>query len=344
MLSIQDTMKSLNKKYGDNAVSEINNKNIDVDVVKTGCYSLDTIFGCGGIPRGRIIEIAGQESSGKTTLALYLIAQVQKDGGKALFIDAEQSFPSKFAPIIGVDMKKLIFVQPNTGEEALDIAEKMVETGDVDIVVIDSVAALVPEAELAGEIRGQQMALQARMMSKALRLLTAKVSKANTIFIFINQLREKVGIYWGAKTVSAGGKALKYYASVRIAVKVMKKIKGKDDRILGNNLRIKVVKNKVGEPFLETDLDLYFAKGIDIVADVLDTATAKKIITRTGSTYSYKGNKLAVGRDNAKEYLEKNPEVLKQIKGELEGNDVKIEKEAKPENTKEAKNELELDK
>jgi len=322
MTNAKETMKSLNKKYGDNAIMKIGERDIDVEIIKTGCYSLDYIFGCDGLPIGRIIEIAGQESSGKTTLALYLIAQVQKMGGKALFIDAEQSFPAKFAPIIGVDVKNLMFVQPTTGEEALDIAEKMVDSGEVNIVVVDSVAALVPEAEIEGGMEKQQMALQARMMSKALRLLTSKVAKNKVIFIFINQLREKVGVYFGDKNVSSGGKALKFYASVRIMVRSLKKLKNKKDEFVGNKLEIKAVKNKVGEPWRKAEFDLYFESGLDIIEDTLGMAINNGIVKRSGSTYSYGDVKLAVGRDHTKQFLEKNPEVLEKIRKDIGKNEV----------------------
>jgi len=308
-------MKELNKKYGDDSIIE--GGNIVVEATPTGCLSLDWVMGCGGFPRGRIVEIYGQESSGKTTMSLFFAAQVQKRGGKVFWIDAEQCWDSEYARKIGVDTDSLILHRPMSGEEGFDALEKMIKTNEIDLIVVDSVAALVPQDELDGEIADKSIALQARLMSKGLRMITGILAKTKTSVIFINQLRDKIGVQWGTPTTTTGGKALKFYASIRLAVKKGDKIISSNKDVIGNSLKIKVEKNKVGLPFRETELELFFYKGLDLVGDLVNFGIKNNVISKTGSTYFYHDVKLGVGKDKVKEYLEGDEEVLNLIREEI---------------------------
>lgn len=315
-VSMAEAIKDLNKKYDQNLVVKMGDK-FTIEAFPTNSYSLDYVFGCGGVPKGRAIEIFGQESSGKTTLALYLIAQIQKQGGKAMFIDVEHSLSQEYAKKLGVNVDELYMSQPDTGEQAFDVIEKVAETGGIDIIVLDSVASLVSAKELEDDIEKDTVALQARLMSKGLRRVTGLLAKTKTTVIFINQIRDKIGVYWGNKTTTSGGRALKYYSSTRLEVKKGEKIKGKNDAVIGNWLNICAVKNKVGEPWRVTELELLFGKGVDLVGDVLDSAVKEKIVDKTGGTFTYGEVKLAVGRDHAKKFLEEHPEVLQEITNKL---------------------------
>ena len=314
--SLDSVMGDMNKKYGTGSIEKIDDKNIGklkIEAISTGCPALDNVFGCGGLPRGRIIEVFGQESSGKSTLALHLVAQVQKSGGTALWIDAEYAFAEDHAEHIGVNVKDLILSQPETGEEALDIMDQMAKTGDVDIIVLDSVAALVPDKELSGEVSDVNVALQARMMSKALRMITGNVSRTKTAIVFINQVRDKIGIFFGPKTTTSGGKALKFFASVRLEVRKGKNIEDKNKDVVGNWMKVKAVKNKVGFPFRECEFELLYMEGIDVVGTTLDQAVEKSVITKSGHTLTFGEEKLGVGREVAKQYLKDNPKTLEKI-------------------------------
>lgn len=314
--AISDTIKELNKQYGDDSVVE--GGNIEVEAIKTGSISLDWVLGCGGFPRGRIVEVYGESSTGKSTLALFIAAQVQKNEGRVLWLDAEQCYDSAYAEKIGIDTKKLILSRPMSGEEGFTILEKFIKTGDIDLIVVDSVAALVPQDELDGNVEDKSIALQARLMSKGLRMITGILAKTKTSVIFINQLRDNIGAFgWGPKTTSTGGKALKFYASIRLAVKNGGKILTSNKEAIGSLLKIKAEKNKVGFPFRETELELFFRKGLDLVGDVLDFSLKNGVVSKSGSTYSYRDVKLGVGRDKAKEYLEGNKEVLDLIRDEV---------------------------
>lgn len=316
--TIEETIKSLNKKYDENAVMKIGEmKRANVESFSTGCYGLDEVFGCKGVPKGRIVELYGSPSSGKSSLALFLIAQIQKQGGKAMFIDAEMSWTRDYSEKMGVNIDDLLLSQPETGEEALNIVDEMASTGDLDLVVVDSVASLVPKAELEGGIEKNSIALQARMLSKALRILTGNLAKSQTTLIMINQIRQRTGIFFGSPNITPGGKALKFFSSIRLEVKG-KKIKDKKDEIVGSQLSITAVKNKIGIPFKTTELDLYFGKGIDLMNDLLEFGLRKEIIEKVGNTYSFHTLKLGVGRDQSKEFLKKNPEVVDKIKKELD--------------------------
>jgi len=305
---------------------------VNIEVIPTGCFALDHALGIGGIPRGRVIEIFGPESSGKTTLALHVIAEAQKRGGTAAFIDAEHALDPIYAANLGVDTDNLYVAQPDTGEQALDITEALVRSGAIDIIAIDSVAALVPKAEIEGEMGEPHVALQARLMSQALRKLAGVVSKSNTSTIFINQLREKVGNPYGNPEVTTGGKALKFYASIRMDVRRGEAIKTGSD-IIGNRTRVKVVKNKLAPPFKTAEFDILYGEGISKEGSILDLAIARNIISRSGSWYSYGDERIAQGRDNVRIYLKENPdfsaEVEKKLRDDLvqsrEGNDPKKE-------------------
>jgi len=317
--TIKDTIKDLNKKYGGDCVTS--GGGIDVEFIDTGCFSLNHILGCGGFPRGRVVEIFGKESSGKTTMALFFAAQVQKNGGTVVWVDAEACFDSNYAEKIGVDTKKLVLNRPMSGEEAFTVLEKMILTNDVDLVVVDSVAALVPQKELDGDIEDVNVALQARLMSKGLRVITSALAETKTSVLFINQIRQKIGIFYGPSDVTCGGNALKFYSSIRLSVRKGNKkdfILNDNNDVIGNTLYLKCEKNKVGLPFRETSLDLYFSEGIDIIGDILDFALKNSIVKKSGITYNYKDVKLGAGRDKAKKFLEDNGEVLNSIKTELE--------------------------
>ena len=300
----------IEKQYGKGSVMKLgdNTANMDVETVPTGALSLDLAHGLGGVPKGRIIEIYGPESSGKTTVTLHMVAEVQKLGGIAGFIDAEHALDPAYARNIGVDIDNLYISQPDNGEQALEIAETMVRSGAIDIVVIDSVAALVPKAEIDGEMGDAHVGLQARLMSQALRKLTAVISKSNCVVIFINQLREKVGVMFGSPETTTGGRALKFYSSVRMDIRRIESLK-MNGEVVGNRTRVKVVKNKIAPPFKEAEFDIMFGKGISREGDILDLAVKENIIEKSGAWYAYKGSKIGQGRENAKNYLRENPAI-----------------------------------
>lgn len=304
----------IEKQYGKGAVMKLGDpaNSINIETIPTGSLSLDIALGLGGIPKGRIIEIYGPESSGKTTVTLHMIAEVQKRGGIAGFIDAEHALDPVYAKNIGVDVDNLYISQPDNGEQALEIAETMVRSGAIDIVVVDSVAALVPKAEIDGEMGDSHVGLQARLMSQALRKLTAVISKSNCSVVFINQLREKVGIMFGNPETTTGGRALKFYSSVRMDVRRVETLKQGGEAI-GNRTRVKVVKNKIAPPFKEAEFDIIFGEGISVVGDLLDLAADADIINKSGAWYAYEGNKIGQGRENTKQYIKDHPELIAEL-------------------------------
>ena len=311
--ALKDAIKQIEKQFGKGSVMKLGDRSaVDVAVIPTGSLTLDMALGIGGYPKGRIIEIYGPESSGKTTLTLHAIAEVQKQGGTAAFIDAEHAIDPVYAKNLGVDIDELILSQPDSGEQGLEIAETLVRSGAVDLVVVDSVAALVPQVELDGEMSDQQMGLQARLMSKALRKLSGVMNKTDCTIIFINQLREKIGVMFGNPETTTGGRALKFYSSVRIEIRKSDVIKNGTD-IVGNKVNIKVVKNKVSPPFKTTQVDIIYGKGISRDGEVLDLAVDKDIVDKSGAWYAYKGEKIGQGRENAKRYLTEHPEVMDEI-------------------------------
>ncbi|MBP5472794.1 MAG: recombinase RecA [Lachnospiraceae bacterium] len=312
--ALEAALGQIEKQYGKGAVMRLGDPGaqMKVETIPTGSISLDLALGQGGIPKGRIVEIYGPESSGKTTVTLHMIAEVQKRGGIAGFIDAEHALDPVYAKNIGVDIDNLYISQPDSGEQALEIAETMVRSGAIDIVVVDSVAALVPKAEIEGDMGDAHMGLQARLMSQALRKLTAVISKSNCVVIFINQLREKLGVMFGNPETTTGGRALKFYSSVRLDVRRIESIK-QGGEVIGNRTRVKIVKNKVAPPFKEAEFDIMFGKGISMIGDILDVATNADIIVKSGAWFAYKGEKIGQGRENAKQYLEDNPAVLAEI-------------------------------
>jgi recombination protein RecA len=306
-------MKQIEKQYGKGSVMRLGDEaERSVEAIPTGSLSLDIALGIGGYPKGRIIEIYGPESSGKTTLALHAIAEVQKLGGYVAFIDAEHALDPKYAKALGVDVDNLILSQPDTGEQALEIAEALIRSGSVDAIVVDSVAALVPEAEINGEMGDSHVGLQARLMSQAMRKLSGAISKSGTIAIFINQIREKVGVMFGNPETTPGGRALKFYASVRLEIRRSEAIKNATD-IVGNKANIKVVKNKVAPPFKTVSVDIIFGQGISKTGELIDLASDLDIIQKSGAWFAYNGEKIGQGRENAKAYLEKNPDIYKKV-------------------------------
>lgn len=316
--SLSEVVKELNKKYGAETITTVDKKeNTILEVFSTNCYSLDKIFGTGGLPKGRIFDIYGEPSHGKSTIAMFIVAQIQKQGGTAVWVDTEFSMSSDYARLVGIDTSKLFLVQPFTGEQALGILEQFASSGEVDVIVVDSTGALLPSKELEGDIEDHNIALQARMMSKVLRMITPSCAKNKTSVIFISQTRSKIGVFTGPTKTTTGGTALAFYSAVRLNVQKIKTLKGKGDEVIGNRLRITATKNKVGKPFRSAEIDLYFEKGIDIVGDLLDVATDKKIVAREGNTYSYAKQKLGVGRNDAIDFLEKNVEILEKIKEQL---------------------------
>ena len=306
-------------KLGDNSA------NMNVETVPTGSLSLDIALGLGGLPKGRIIEIYGPESSGKTTLTLHAIAEAQKAGGKAAFIDAEHALDPVYAKNLGVDVDELLVSQPDTGEQALEICEMLARSGAIDLIVIDSVAALVPKAEIQGEMGDSHVGLHARLMSQALRKIAGTVNKTNTCVIFINQLREKIGVMFGNPETTTGGRALKFYASMRLDVRKIETLK-RGDEMLGNRTRVKIVKNKVAPPFKKSEFDIMYGTGISLAGDVLDTAVEAKIVDKAGSWYSYNGERIGQGRENVKDYLQSHEEMLEEIRK-------KVMDQFKPEST-----------
>ena len=316
--ALDAALTQIEKAYGKGSVMKLGDSgaNMNIETVPTGSLSLDIALGLGGLPKGRVVEIYGPESSGKTTVALHMVAEVQKRGGIAGFIDAEHALDPVYAKNIGVDIDNLYISQPDNGEQALEITETMVRSGAVDIVIVDSVAALVPKAEIDGDMGDSHVGLQARLMSQALRKLTAIISKTNCIVIFINQLREKVGVMFGNPETTTGGRALKFYSSVRLDVRRTESLK-QSGEVIGNHVRVKVVKNKIAPPFKEAEFDIMFGKGISREGDVLDLAADANIVEKSGSWYAYKGAKIGQGRENAKQYLAQNPLVCEEIENQV---------------------------
>ena len=312
--ALDAALVQIEKQFGKGAVMKLGDPSVqmNVETTPTGSLSLDLALGLGGIPKGRIVEIYGPESSGKTTVTLHMIAEVQKRGGIAGFIDAEHALDPVYAKNIGVDIDNLYISQPDCGEQALEITETMVRSGAVDIIVVDSVAALVPKAEIDGDMGDSHVGLQARLMSQALRKLTAVISKSNCTVIFINQLREKVGVMFGNPETTTGGRALKFYSSVRLDVRRIESLK-QGGEVIGNRTRVKVVKNKIAPPFKEAEFDIMFGEGISMVGDILDLAAENNIVNKSGAWYAYDGNKIGQGRENAKQYLRDNPVVCLEI-------------------------------
>ena len=311
--ALEDAIKAIEKKYGKGSVMKLGDRAaVSVDVIPTGSLTLDLALGIGGYPKGRIIEIYGPESSGKTTLTLHAIAECQKQGGRAAFIDAEHAIDPVYAQNLGVNIDELILSQPDSGEQGLEIAETLVRSGAIDLVVVDSVAALVPQVELDGEMGDAQMGLQARLMSKALRKIAAELNKSECTIIFINQLREKIGVMFGNPETTTGGRALKFYSSVRVEIRRSEAIKSGSD-IVGNKVNIKVVKNKVAPPFKSTQVDIIYGKGISRDVEVLDLAVEHDIVEKSGAWYAYKGEKIGQGRENAKNFLNTHPNIMEEI-------------------------------
>lgn len=312
--ALDAAIAKLEKDFGKGAVMKLGESgaHVNVETVPTGCLSLDLALGLGGVPKGRVIEVYGPESSGKTTIALHMIAEVQKRGGIAGFVDAEHALDPVYAKNIGVDIDELYISQPDSGDQALEIAETMVRSGAIDIIVIDSVAALVPKQEIEGDMGDSHVGLQARLMSQALRKLTPVISKSNCIVIFINQLREKVGVMFGSPETTTGGRALKFYASVRMDVRRIETLK-QSGEMVGNRTRIKIVKNKIAPPFKEAEFDIMFGKGVSKSGDILDLASGIDVVKKSGSWYAYEGEKIGQGRENAKSYLESHPETMDEI-------------------------------
>ena len=318
--ALDAAMSQIEKQFGKGSVMKLGEfKTTNVDAISTGALNLDIALGVGGLPRGRIVEIFGPESSGKTTLALHAIAEVQHKGGEAAFIDAEHALDPVYAKAIGVDIDNLIVSQPDTGEQALEIAEALIRSGAIDLIVVDSVAALVPKAEIDGDMGDSHIGLQARLMSQALRKLAGAINKTNATIIFINQLREKVGIMFGNPETTPGGRALKFYASVRLDIRRIENIK-KDGNVIGSRTRVKIVKNKVAPPFREAEFDIIYGEGISKIGSLLDLAVDLDIINKAGAWFSYNGEKISQGRDNAKIYLEEHPEVMAEVENKVRKN------------------------
>ena len=320
MKAIELAVGQIEKQFGKGSIMRLGAKDViaQIPAISTGAVSLDYALGIGGVPRGRVIEVFGPESSGKTTLALQVIAQAQKTGGMAAFVDAEHALDAQYARKLGVDLENLLVSQPDNGEQALEIVEVLVRSGGVDVVVVDSVAALVPRAEIEGEMGEAQMGLQARLMSQALRKLTGVVSKSKTCLIFINQLREKIGVMFGNPETTTGGKALKFYASLRLDIRRIGPVKEKED-VVGSHVRVKVVKNKVAPPFKQAEFDIMYAEGISHTSLLVDIGSESGIIEKSGAWYSYKGQKIGQGRENAKMYLKDNPAILAEVEEAVKG-------------------------
>lgn len=318
--ALEMAMSQIEKQFGKGSVMKLGEfKAMEIEAIPTGSLSLDIALGIGGVPRGRIIEVYGPESSGKTTLALHVVAEAQKMGGEAAFIDAEHALDPVYAKKLGVDIDNLIVSQPDTGEQALEITESLVRSGALDVIVVDSVAALVPKAEIDGDMGDSHMGLQARLMSQALRKLAGALNKTKTVLIFINQLREKIGIMFGNPETTTGGRALKFYASVRMDIRKIENIK-QDGEIKGSRARVKVIKNKVAPPFREAEFDIMYGEGISKEGNVLDMAVNLDIIEKAGSWFSYNGEKIGQGRENVKKYLRENPDILEEVENKVRDN------------------------
>ena len=318
--ALEAALGQIEKQFGKGSVMKLGEyQEMNIEAIPTGALNLDVALGIGGIPRGRIIEIYGPESSGKTTLALHAIAEAQKLGGEAAFIDAEHALDPVYAKHLGVDIDNLIVSQPDTGEQALEITEALTRSGAVDIIVVDSVAALVPKAEIDGDMGDSHVGLQARLMSQALRKLAGVVNKSKTVIIFINQLREKVGIMFGNPETTPGGRALKFYSSVRLDIRKIENLKA-DGEVIGNRARVKVIKNKVAPPFREAEFDIIYGKGISKEGTVLDLAVILEFIDKSGAWFSYNGDKIGQGRENAKKYLMENPEIMEEVEKKIRNN------------------------
>ena len=315
--AIEAALLNIEKRFGKGSIMRLGEREVsDIPAISTTSLSLDAAIGIGGVPRGRIVEIYGPESSGKTTLALHIVAEAQKAGGVAAYIDAEHAMDAEYAGKLGVNIDQLLISQPDSGEQALEIAEALVRSNGVDVIVIDSVAALVPRAELDGEMGDSLPGLQARLMSQALRKLTAIVASSNTCFIFINQIREKIGVMFGSPETTTGGRALKFYASLRLDIRRIGAIKD-GDRIAGNRTKVKVAKNKVAPPFREVEFDIMYGEGISREGDLLDLAVTQRVVEKSGAWFSYKGERLGQGRENSKQLLKENPDILKRIEHEV---------------------------
>ena len=318
--ALEAAMSQIEKQFGKGSVMKLGEfKAMEIEAIPTGALSLDMALGIGGVPRGRIIEVFGPESSGKTTLALHVVAEAQKMGGEAAFIDAEHALDPVYAKKLGVDIDNLIVSQPDTGEQALEITESLIRSGALDVIVVDSVAALVPKAEIDGDMGDSHMGLQARLMSQALRKLAGAISKTKTVLIFINQLREKIGVMFGNPETTTGGRALKFYASVRLDIRKIENIK-QDGEVKGNRVRVKVIKNKVAPPFREAEFDIVYGEGISKAGNILDMAVNMDIIEKSGSWFSYDGNRIGQGRENVKKYLKENPEILADVEQKVRAN------------------------
>lgn len=316
--ALETAISQIEKNYGKGSIMRLGqNTAMNVEAISTGSVTLDAATGIGGLPRGRIIEIYGPESSGKTTLALHVVAEAQRMGGEAAFIDAEHALDPIYAANLGVDVDALLVSQPDNGEQALEITEALTRSGAIDVIVVDSVAALVPRSEIEGDMGDSHVGLHARLMSQALRKLAGAIAKSNTIIIFINQLREKVGVVYGNPEVTTGGRALKFYASIRIDVRKIEQLKGPGNEFIGSRTRAKIVKNKVAPPFKEAEFDIMYGKGISKVGEVLDLAVKYDIIHKSGAWFSYNDNRLGQGRDNVKSYLSDNPELLAEVEAKV---------------------------
>ena len=335
--AVEAALSNIEKKFGKGSIMRLGEREVsDIPAISTTSLSLDAAIGVGGVPRGRIIEIYGPESSGKTTLALHIVAEAQKAGGVAAYIDAEHAMDADYAGKLGLDIDQLLISQPDSGEQALEIAEALVRSNGVDVIVVDSVAALVPRAELDGEMGDSLPGLQARLMSQALRKLTAIVAQSNTCFIFINQIREKIGVMFGSPETTTGGRALKFYSTVRLDIRRIGAIKD-GDRIVGNRTKVKVAKNKVAPPFRECEFDIMYGEGISREGDLLDLAVVHRAVEKSGAWFSYKGERLGQGRENAKQLLKDNPEMLKKIENEVKVKlGLPVREEPQPANAKAA--------
>jgi recombination protein RecA len=326
--ALEAALIQIDRAFGKGSVMKLGDKGkiADIESVHTGSLGLDIALGIGGLPKGRVVEIYGPESSGKTTLALHVVAEVQKAGGTAAFVDAEHALDPSYAHKLGVNLDDLLVAQPDTGEQALEITDTLVRSGAVDIVVIDSVAALTPRAEIEGEMGDSLPGLQARLMSQALRKLTASISKTQTLVIFINQIRMKIGVMYGSPETTTGGNALKFYASVRLDIRRIGSVKVRDE-IIGNNVRVKVVKNKVAPPFREVEFDIMYGQGISKLGEIIDLGVKAGVIDKSGAWFSWNSTRIGQGRDNAREFLKANPDIADQIEAQVRGNSTKIEEE-----------------